>query len=86
MKTFQPLLLASLLLVPGVHAQQERPAPMAKVAPAPAVTEATLSLLEPASDGCEWAQVDPVTPARRVIVKLAVECQGASTALSRDGK
>jgi hypothetical protein len=84
-KTLHPTLLASLLLVPTAPAlaQNERPAP---TAPAPTVTEATLSLLEPSGDGCEWAQLDPLSPARRVIAKLAVECQGAATALSRDGK
>ncbi len=86
MKSFQHLLLASLLLGPMAHAQEERSARTDKPAPAPAVTDATLSLLEPVSDGCEWAQVDALTSARRVIAKLAVECQGASTALSRDGK
>ncbi|MFY0569819.1 hypothetical protein ACN28E_39150 [Archangium lansingense] len=86
MKTLQHLVMASLLLVPMAHAQEERPAPTNKAAPAPKVTDATLSLLEPAADGCEWAQVDALTSARRVIAKLAVDCQGASTALSRDGK
>jgi hypothetical protein len=86
-KTIQHLLLASLLLGPVAHAQEQSPARTEKAPPpASAVTESTLSLLEPASDGCEWAQVDALTSARRVIVKLAVDCQGASTALSRDGK
>jgi hypothetical protein len=86
-KTIQHLLLASLLLGPVAHAQEQSPARTEKAPPpVPAVTESTLSLLEPASDGCEWAQVDALTSARRVIVKLAVDCQGASTALSRDGK
>jgi len=85
-KTLQHLLIASLLAVPVAHAQEERPARTQKTTPALAVTDATLSLFEPVSDGCEWAQMDPVTAARRVIAKLAVECQGASTALSRDGK
>jgi hypothetical protein len=50
------------------------------------VTEATVSLLEPAGEGCEWAQLEPLSQARRVIARLAVDCQGGSTALSRDGK
>lgn len=87
-KTLRPTLLASLLFVPTAPAlaQNAPPAPTAAVAPALPVTEATLSLLEPAGDGCEWAQVDPLSSARRIIVKLAVDCQGAATALSRDGK
>lgn len=55
-------------------------------ASAPAVTEATVSLLEPAGEGCEWIQLDPLAATRRVLVKLAVDCQGGATALSRDGK
>ena len=89
MKTLRDALLASLLLLPtaSVHAQ-EGPARKEPVAPAPAltVTDATVSLLEPAGDGCEWAQVDPLASARRVLARLAADCQGGATALSRDGK
>lgn len=89
-KTLRAPLLASLLLVPvaPAHAEEERPtpAPAAVAAPAPRVTETTLSLLEPAGEGCEWAQLDALSATRRVIAKLAVDCQGAATALSRDGK
>ncbi|HYO51493.1 hypothetical protein [Archangium sp.] len=87
-KTLRDTLLVSLLLVPvaPARAQRERPARTETAAPAPAVTDTTLSLLEPAGEGCEWAQVEPLTSARRVIAKLAVDCQGGSTALSRDGR
>jgi hypothetical protein len=66
-------LLTSLLLVTAapVHAAGENP---------------TLSLLEPTGDGCEWVQVTPLSSVRRVIARLAVDCQGGGTALSRDGK
>jgi hypothetical protein len=87
-KTLRHCLLASLLLVPTAPslAEEERPARTETVAPAPPVTEATVSLLEPAGDGCEWAQLEPLSQARRVIARLAVDCQGGGTALSRDGK
>jgi hypothetical protein len=89
-KTLRAPLFASLLLVIAAptHAQEERPVRTAAPAPAPAptVTAATLSLLEPSGEGCEWAQLEPLSSARRVIAKLAVDCQGGSTALSRDGR
>jgi hypothetical protein len=80
-----PLLLVLLVPVAPAHAQAERPVRIQTAAPAPAWTGTPLSLLEPAGDGCEWAQVEPLTSARRVLAKLAVDCQGGSTALSRDG-
>jgi hypothetical protein len=87
MKTLRNTLLASLLLLPVApgHAE-ESPARKKPAAPALTMTEATVSLLEPAGKGCEWAQVEPLSSARRVIARLAVDCQGGGTALSRDGK
>ncbi len=87
-KTFHGLLLASLLLVfpaPG-PAAEEGPAPAKPAAPAPPLTDATVSMLEPAADGCEWVRFEPVTLARQVLTRLAVDCQGGATALSRDGQ
>lgn len=71
------LLLAALLLLASVPG---------RAAEAPPVTDATVSLLEPAADGCEWVRLEPLTSARHVLAKLAVDCQGGATALSRDGK
>ena len=59
---------------------------LAATAHAQAPTEATLSLFEPAGEGCEWLSLDPLTSARRVLVHLEVGCQGGATALSGDGK
>ncbi|HZH74694.1 MAG TPA: hypothetical protein VEY88_01595 [Archangium sp.] len=89
MKTLRYSLLASLLLVPVLPGAvaQERPAPPEPpVASAPAVVDSTVSLLEPAGKDCEWIQLEPASSARRVIAKLAADCQGGATALSRDGK
>ncbi|WNG34967.1 hypothetical protein F0U61_15890 [Archangium violaceum] len=88
MKTLRAPLLASLLLVPvaSAHAEEERPTQPAAPAPVARVTETTLSVLEPIGEGCEWAQLEALTSARRVIAKFAVDCQGAATALRRDGK
>ena len=66
-------------------------APTAPAAAAPAVpdfptTEATVSLLEPAGEQCEWVRLDPLSSKRRVLARLDAGCQGGSTALSRDGK
>jgi hypothetical protein len=49
-------------------------------------TEATVSLLEPVEGQCEWVRVEPIAAQRRVLARLAADCQGGSTALSRDGK
>ncbi|MGZ3458597.1 MAG: hypothetical protein ACXU86_08840, partial [Archangium sp.] len=88
MKTLLSALLTSLLLVPAApgHAQEERPARPQPAALAPTVTGSALSLLEPSGNGCEWARLEPLSSARRVITKLAVDCQGGGTALSRDGQ
>ncbi|ATB42051.1 hypothetical protein CYFUS_007527 [Cystobacter fuscus] len=48
--------------------------------------EPLLSLLEPAGEGCEWVRLQPLSAVRQVIARLAVDCQGGATALSRDGK
>ncbi len=90
MTTLRDALTASLLLLlltasPG-RAADGGTAPVAPTAPAPALTDATLSLLEPGAEGCEWVQLEPLAPARRVLARMAVECQGGGTALSRDGK
>lgn len=72
-KTFHGLLFASLLLVfpaPG-HA---------------AVPDATVSLLEPAAEACEWVRYEPLSATRQVLARLAVDCQGGATAVSRDGQ
>ncbi len=83
-------LLASLLLVPlapaPAPAEEGHPTRTPPAAPAPTVTEATVSVLEPSSEGCEWARLEPLSAARQVLAKLAVDCQGGATALSRDGK
>jgi hypothetical protein len=73
-KTLRYSLLASLLLVPLL------PGPAAEERPT------TVSVLEPAGKDCEWIQLEPFTSTRRVLARLAVDCQGGSTALSRDGK
>lgn len=89
MKTLRYSLLASLLLVPVVAAREPsaRTEPVAPApAPAPALVDSTVSLLEPVGKDCEWIQLEPASSARRVVAKLAVDCQGGSTALSRDGK
>jgi hypothetical protein len=86
MKT-RSLLLSSLLLMSAAPGRsEESPARKEPAAPALTVTDATVSLLEPTEEGCEWAQVEPFSSARRVIARLAVDCQGGGTALSRDGK
>ncbi|WP_257453788.1 hypothetical protein [Archangium lipolyticum] len=81
-------LLASLLLVPltPAHAEEGPPSRTEPAAPVFRATGSTVSLLEPAGEGCEWARFDPVSAARQVLAKLAVDCQGGATALSRDGK
>ncbi|RJS24908.1 hypothetical protein DRW03_07170 [Corallococcus sp. H22C18031201] len=47
--------------------------------------EATLSLLEPTARGCDWVRVDARTSERRILTTLEVDCQGGTTALSKDG-
>jgi hypothetical protein len=74
-------LLASLLLfllpaTPG----------LAKERRSSAAPEPSLSLLEPAGEGCEWVRLRPLSAVRQVITRLAVDCQGGATALSREGK
>lgn len=84
--TIRHLLLTSLLLMfaaPG-HAE-EPPAPAKPTAAAP-LTDATVSLLEPAGDACEWVRYEPLASARQVLARLAVDCQGGATAVSRDGQ
>ena len=73
-----PLLV--LLSAPSLAA--EGPPSPARLPP---VTEATLSLLEPAGEACEWAAVDALTAERRVLARLEVACQGGATALSPEG-
>jgi len=89
--TFRTVLLASLLLAPVVPAQtlepkEERPAQTEPAVPDFPTTDATLSLLEPVGEQCEWVRLDPLSSKRRVLARLAAGCQGGSTALSRDGK
>lgn len=60
--------------------------PAGAAEPAVATTDATLSLLEPVEGQCEWVRVEPESSARQVLARLAADCQGGSTALSRDGK
>jgi hypothetical protein len=90
-KKLHTALLASLLLAPVLPGRAAGPEkePSARVestAPDFPATDTTLSLLEPAKGQCEWVKLDPLTSARRVLARLAVDCQGGSTALSRDGK
>ncbi|WP_233262211.1 hypothetical protein [Vitiosangium sp. GDMCC 1.1324] len=86
MKTLRASLFATLLLVPAAPTLAQETRPAGTAAPAPPVTDASLSLLEPSGDGCEWARFEPLSSARQVLAKLAVDCQGGATALSRDGK
>jgi hypothetical protein len=90
-KTFRFVLIASLLLASVVSAQavepkEERPAQTEPAVPDFPTTDATLSLLEPVGEQCEWIRLEPLTSKRRVLARLAAGCQGGSTALSRDGK
>ncbi|HEX8699011.1 MAG TPA: hypothetical protein VF815_09260 [Myxococcaceae bacterium] len=78
MKTLRSVLLALALCTPVIPARA--------VEPAPVTTDATVSLLEPVEGQCEWVRVEPETSARQVLARLAADCQGGSTALSRDGK
>jgi hypothetical protein len=81
------LLAALLLLLPALALGEDGGTPpVAPVTPPVAATDATVSLLEPGAEGCEWVQLEPLTAARRVLARLAVDCQGGGTALSRDGK
>lgn len=86
MKTLRHLLPAALLLGLAAPVFAAGKPPADEKPSAPAVTDATVSLFEPAPDGCEWVQLEPLKNARRVLAKLAVDCQGGGTALSRDGK
>lgn len=91
MKNACLVLLAALLLVPLVPGraagpEEARPAPATTAQPDFPTSEATVSLLEPAGGQCEWVKWDPLSSKRRVLARLAVDCQGGSTALSRDGK
>ncbi|WP_224362132.1 hypothetical protein [Hyalangium versicolor] len=91
MKTHCLVLLTALLLAPFVPAraadpEQPNTAPSAPATPDFPATETTVSLLEPAAGQCEWIKWDPVSSKRRVLARLAADCQGGSTALSRDGK
>jgi hypothetical protein len=90
-KTLRFVLLASLLLsavVPGhaADSKEERPAQTEQAAPDFPTSDATVSLLEPVGDQCEWVRLDPLSSKRKVLARLAAGCQGGSTALSRDGK
>ena len=88
MNAFRPALSVCVLLAltPPALAEDAPPAPASAPAPLPAPTDATLSLLEPAGEACEWARVEPLSSERRVLARLAVGCQGGTTALSQDGK
>lgn len=100
LRSFLLAALLSVPLAPVLAAGPEdagppRAEPTAPSAPAaPAVppvpdfptTEATVSLLEPAGEQCEWVRLDPLSAKRRVLARLDAGCQGGSTALSRDGK
>jgi hypothetical protein len=77
-KTLRFALLGSLLLTLG--------GPVEAAEPGFPTTEATVSLLEPVEGQCEWVRVEPLTAARQVLARMAADCQGGSTALSRDGK
>jgi len=90
-KILRSALLAALLLVPLTpgHAAGPEDAGPARTEPAAPdfpTTEATVSLLEPVGEQCEWARLDPLSSKRRVLARLDAGCQGGSTALSRDGK
>jgi hypothetical protein len=84
-KTLHAALLVSLLLAPWLPGRAEVPE---KAPPTPdfPTTDTTVSLLEPVNGQCEWSKLDPLTSTRRVLARLAADCQGGSTALSRDGK
>ena len=92
MKTLRSALLAVLLFVPLAPGLAAGPEPASPARPTePAVpdfptTDATVSLLEPVGEQCEWARLDPLSSKRRVLARLDAGCQGGSTALSRDGK
>ncbi|MFL5344739.1 MAG: hypothetical protein ACJ8AT_08090 [Hyalangium sp.] len=91
MKTLRQVLLAALLLAPfapghAANPPEEHPAPTEPMAPDFPTTETTVSVLEPARGQCEWSKWDPLSSKRRVLARLAADCQGGSTALSRDGK
>ena len=62
------------------------PPPAPPAAALPPAHDATLSLLEPAGEACEWTWVDPLTSTRRVLARLEAGCQGGATALSQDGQ
>lgn len=89
--------LLSVPLAPALAAGPEDAGPPRAEPAAPSVpttpavpdfptTEATVSLLEPAGEQCEWVRLDPLSAKRRVLARLDAGCQGGSTALSRDGK
>ncbi|WP_224248750.1 hypothetical protein [Hyalangium gracile] len=91
MKTPCLVLLVTLLLAPLVPGRAAGPAqapatPAEPLAPDFPATETTVSLLEPVSGQCEWIKWDPSSSKRRVLARLPADCQGGSTALSRDGK
>ncbi len=91
MKTLRLALLSSLLLTPVLSGraagpEDPRPARTEPTAPDFPTTDATVSLLEPVEGQCEWIRLDPLSSKRRVLARLAADCQGGSTALSRDGK
>jgi hypothetical protein len=77
-KTLRFVLLALALCTSEISAEAAEPALVA--------TDATVSLLEPVEGQCEWVRVEPESSARQVLARLAADCQGGSTALSRDGK
>lgn len=90
-KTLHLVLLASLLLPSLVSGQaagpaEDRSARVEPPAPDFPTTDATVSLLEPIEGQCEWIRLDPLSSKRRVLARLPANCQGGSTALSRDGK
>jgi hypothetical protein len=90
-KTLRSALIASLLLAPltpgpAAGPEEARPTRTELAAPDFPTTDATVSLLEPVGEECEWARLDPLSSKRRVLARLAAGCQGGSTALSRDGK
>ncbi len=80
-KTLRSVLLALALCTPVIPAGAAEPAPVT-----PTTTDATISLLEPVEGQCEWVRVEPEPLARQVLARLAADCQGGSTAVSRDGK
>lgn len=86
------VLLASILLtVGGCRKSSPGVAALAPDAGAPVLEFAaptapsTLSLFEPAGEGCEWRQLDPVAGKRVVLARFPGTCVGARLAWTPDG-